>query len=114
MLATVLCALIVFADRLMDAWSNSSLMVALLVLWVVVFAGLMLFGKATGNLAVRLAAIATGWYAPTEIGVAEIPAPVVGRSGADTAPTAPPDAVIAGVTPRRTEPVGKPVFYRPW
>lgn len=61
LLATVLAALIVAADRMVDVWSKGGLMLALLVLWLVLFAGLALFGRATGRLALRMALAWRAW-----------------------------------------------------
>ncbi len=51
LLATVLSTLIVLADRVVDAWTSGGLLLALLVLWLVLFTGLQLFVGATRRLA---------------------------------------------------------------
>lgn len=56
LLATLLSAVILLADRLVDAWFAGGLLVAVLVLWLVLFAGLALFGRLMARLALQLAA----------------------------------------------------------
>ena len=56
LLATVLSTLIVLADRAVDAWTSGGLLLALLVLWLVLFTGLLLFVGATRRLALWVVA----------------------------------------------------------
>lgn len=56
LLATALSSLIVVADRMVDAWTSGGLLLALLVLWLSVFGGLLLFERLCRRLAVRLMA----------------------------------------------------------
>lgn len=55
LLATLLSALILLADRLVDAWFAGGLLLAVLVLWLVLFAGLTLFGRPTSRFALHAA-----------------------------------------------------------
>jgi hypothetical protein len=52
LLATLVSTLIVIADRMVDAWTNGGLLLALVVLWLAVFLGLVLFSRVSGRLAV--------------------------------------------------------------
>lgn len=58
LLAAVVASLVVIADRLISTWADGHLLLAWVVLWAVVFAGMALFAdvarRAAGSLLVRL------------------------------------------------------------
>lgn len=56
LLATVLSTMIVVADRIVDAWTSGGLLLALGVLWLVIFGGLVLFAPLSARLALWFAA----------------------------------------------------------
>lgn len=51
LLATVISTLVVVGDSMVDAWTSGGLLLALLVLWLAVFAGLTLFSRTLERLA---------------------------------------------------------------
>lgn len=53
LLAAAIAALVVLADRLIDTWADGHLFLAWVVLWVVIFAGSVLFAGTAGRLARR-------------------------------------------------------------
>ena len=56
LLATVLSTVIVIADRIVDAWTSGGLLLALVVLWLAVFGGLVLFTRISARLALWITA----------------------------------------------------------
>ncbi len=52
LLATLVSTLVIVADRMVDAWTSGGLLVALVVLWLSVFLGLVLFSRVSARLAV--------------------------------------------------------------
>lgn len=113
LLASLLSALIGLADRMLDTWSNGSLLLALLVLWAVLFTGLALFGRATGLFAWGVVAGFHAWSERVAREDAREHAMGLPRSG---------ERVMADVNAAlmRDEQDGvatrlvAPVFYRPW
>lgn len=111
--ATLLSALIVLADRMLDTWSNGSLLLALLVLWVALFTGLALFARATGRFAWGLLSSFHAWSERVAREDADDHAMGLPRSN---------ERVMADVNAAlmRDEQDGvatrlvAPVFYRPW
>ncbi len=110
LLATLLSALIVVADRLVDAFTGGGLMLALLVLWLVLFAGLALFQHSAARLAFLIAREFQGGIDPahtldltTDIEQADARArgDVNAALAHEETGNAPPTMVA-------------PVFYRPW
>ena len=51
LLATLVSTLVVIADRVVDAWTSGGLLLALVVLWLAVFLGLVLFSRVSARLA---------------------------------------------------------------
>jgi hypothetical protein len=51
LLATVISTLVVVGDRMVDAWTSGGLLLALVVLWLAIFAGLALFSRGLERLA---------------------------------------------------------------
>jgi len=56
LLATVLSTVIVIADRMVDAWTSGGLLLSLVVLWLAVFGGLVLFTRVSARLALWITA----------------------------------------------------------
>lgn len=61
LLAAAVAALVVLADRLINTWADGHLFLAWVFLWVVVFAGIALFGGAARTLARRTLRSLDGW-----------------------------------------------------
>lgn len=61
LLAAVVAAIVVAADRLIDIWADEHLFVAWVFLWVVAFAGLALFADTARSLARRAVVALDGW-----------------------------------------------------
>lgn len=61
LLAAVLATLIVIADQVIDTWANGHLMLAWVILWALVFAGLALFADGARRLARRSVAALDDW-----------------------------------------------------
>lgn len=61
LLAAVLAALVVAADRLISTWADDQLFLAWVLLWVVVFAGMALFADTARSLARRAVVALDGW-----------------------------------------------------
>ena len=113
LLATVLSALIVAADRMVDAWSGGGLALALLVLWLVVFAGLVLFARATARFSLRLARAWRAWSDEAAQEHADTQLMELARK--DARVLADVNAALKRDEPAGlTERMGVPVYYRPW
>lgn len=61
LLAAVVAAMVVVADRLISTWADGQLFLAWVFLWVVVFAGMALFADTARSLARRAVASLDGW-----------------------------------------------------
>jgi hypothetical protein len=61
LLAAVVAAMVVVADRLISTWADGQLFLAWVFLWVVVFAGMALFADTARSLARRAAVSLDGW-----------------------------------------------------
>ncbi len=61
LLAAVVAAMVVVADRLINTWADEQLFLAWVCLWVVVFAGMALFADTARKLARRLSVSLDGW-----------------------------------------------------
>lgn len=61
LLAAVVSALLVLADRMVDSWADGRLMAAWVVLWLVAFAAMALFAAPARRLAVLLVQRLDGW-----------------------------------------------------
>lgn len=61
LLAAAVAALVVLADRLISTWADGHLFLAWVFLWVVVFAGIALFGGTARTLARRTLRSLDGW-----------------------------------------------------
>jgi hypothetical protein len=61
LLAAAVATLVVVADRVISTWADDHLLLAWVALWVVIFAGLALFGAAARNLARRTMRSLDGW-----------------------------------------------------
>jgi hypothetical protein len=61
LLAAVLATLVVIADQVIDSWANGHLMLAWVILWALVFAGLALFADGARRLARRSVAALDDW-----------------------------------------------------
>lgn len=61
LLAAVVAALVVIADRLISTWADGHLLLAWVVLWAVVFAGTALFAGTARQLASRAVLVLDGW-----------------------------------------------------
>lgn len=61
LLAAAVATLVVVADRVISTWADDHLLLAWVALWVVIFAGLALFGGAARNLARRTMRSLDGW-----------------------------------------------------
>ncbi|MFW2355298.1 hypothetical protein [Hydrogenophaga sp.] len=61
MLAAVVAAMVVLADRLVSTWADGHLLLAWVFLWVVVFAGLALFADSARRLARRGIVVLDSW-----------------------------------------------------
>lgn len=61
LLAAVVAAMVVVADRLISTWADGQLFLAWVFLWVVVFAGMALFADTARSLARRAVAGLDGW-----------------------------------------------------
>ena len=61
LLAAVVAAMVVVADRLISTWADGHLLLAWVFLWVVVFAGLALFADTARSLARRAIVSLDGW-----------------------------------------------------
>jgi len=61
LLAAVVAAMVVVADRLINTWADEQLFLAWVFLWVVVFAGMALFADTARSLARRLSVSLDGW-----------------------------------------------------
>jgi hypothetical protein len=61
LLAAVVAAMVVVADRLISTWADGQLLLAWVFLWVVVFAGMALFADTARSLARRAVASLDGW-----------------------------------------------------
>lgn len=61
LLAAVLAALVVAADRLISTWADDQLFLAWVLLWVVVFAGMALFADTARSLARRAVVALDRW-----------------------------------------------------
>ncbi|AOS81458.1 hypothetical protein [Hydrogenophaga sp. PBC] len=61
LLAAAIATLIVVADQLIDTWADGHLMLAWVLLWAVVFAGLALFADSARGLARRTVAALDDW-----------------------------------------------------
>lgn len=113
MLATVLSVLIVVADRLVDAWSQGSLALAVLVLWLVVFVGLALFARATAYLALNISRGVYAWSERTANEHAD--RELMHLSRHDPRAIDDVDAALARTeTDGLTRRYSVPIFYRPW
>ena len=61
LLAAMVAAMVVLADRLVSTWADGHLLLAWVFLWVVVFAGMALFADAARGLAARAMRSLDGW-----------------------------------------------------
>lgn len=61
LLAAVVAAMVVVADRLISTWADGQLFLAWVFLWVVVFAGMALFADTARSLARRAVVSLDGW-----------------------------------------------------
>lgn len=61
LLAAVVAAMVVVADRLISTWADGQLFLAWVFLWVVVFAGMALFADSARSLARRAVVSLDGW-----------------------------------------------------
>ena len=61
LLAAVVAAMVVLADRLINTWADGHLFLAWVALWVVVFAGMALFASTARNIAQRTVRSLDGW-----------------------------------------------------
>jgi hypothetical protein len=61
LLAAVVAAMVVLADRLISTWADGHLLLAWVFLWVVVFAGLALFADSARRLARRGIVVLDSW-----------------------------------------------------
>ena len=61
LLAAVVAAMVVVADRLISTWADGQLFLAWVFLWVVVFAGMALFADTARSLARRAVVVLDGW-----------------------------------------------------
>ncbi len=61
LLAAVVAAMVVLADRLISTWADGHLLLAWVFLWVVVFAGMALFAGAARTVALRALRSLDGW-----------------------------------------------------
>lgn len=61
LLAAAVAAMVVLADHLISTWADGHLFLAWVSLWVVVFAGLALFGSTARSLALRTLKALDGW-----------------------------------------------------
>ncbi len=61
LLAAVVAAMVVLADRLVSTWADGHLLLAWVFLWVVVFAGLALFADSARRLARRGTVVLDSW-----------------------------------------------------
>ena len=61
LLAAVVAAMVVLADRLVSTWADGHLLLAWVFLWVVVFAGLALFADSARRLARRGIVVLDSW-----------------------------------------------------
>lgn len=61
LLAAVVAAMVVLADRLISTWADGHLLLAWVFLWVVIFAGLALFADTARSLARRAIVSLDGW-----------------------------------------------------
>jgi hypothetical protein len=61
LLAAVVAAMVVLADRLINTWADGHLFLAWVALWVVVFAGMALFAGTARNVAQRTVRSLDGW-----------------------------------------------------
>lgn len=61
LLATVVAAMVVVADQLIDSWAEGQLLAAWVALWAVAFAALALFAGTARGLAMRLVAGLDAW-----------------------------------------------------
>ncbi len=61
LLATIVSALVVVADQVIDTWADGHLMMAWVALWVVAFAALALFSDAAYKLAAVTSSRLNGW-----------------------------------------------------
>lgn len=61
LLAAVLATVLVIADQVIDTWANGHLMLAWVMLWALVFAGLALFADAARRLARRAVLALDDW-----------------------------------------------------
>ncbi|MCM3566052.1 MAG: hypothetical protein ACO1OR_12615 [Hydrogenophaga sp.] len=61
LLAAVLATLVVIADQVIDTWADGHLMLAWVILWALVFAGLALFADGARRLARRSVAALDDW-----------------------------------------------------
>ncbi len=60
-LAALVAALVVLADRLVSTWADQHLFLGWVLLWVVIFAGLALFAGTARTLAARAMHLLDGW-----------------------------------------------------
>lgn len=61
LLAAVVAAMVVVADRLISTWADGELFLAWVFLWVVVFAGMALFADTARSLSRRVVVALDGW-----------------------------------------------------
>lgn len=61
LLAALVAALVVVADHLISTWADGHLLMAWVLLWVVVFAGLALFASTARKIASRVVAALDNW-----------------------------------------------------
>lgn len=61
LLAAVVAAMVVLADRLINIWADGHLFLAWVALWVVVFAGMALFAGTARSVALRTVRSLDGW-----------------------------------------------------
>lgn len=61
LLAAVVAALVVVADRLISTWADGHLLLAWVVLWAVIFAGTALFAGTARQMASRAVTVLDGW-----------------------------------------------------
>jgi hypothetical protein len=61
LLAAVVAAMVVLADRLINTWADGHLFLAWVALWVVVFAGMALFASTARSIAQRTVRSLDGW-----------------------------------------------------
>lgn len=61
LLAAIVAAMVVLADRLINTWADGHLLLAWVFLWVVVFAGLALFADSARRLARRSIVVLDSW-----------------------------------------------------